>query len=140
MKIGSAPSLVKPQVHSFIVRCVHDAFPPEIRTSLFVSKKELDSAWQVLRLALRTATLEYAERHLPRVSALSGQPVDPEQVAKLASQIESELEKISGQGQASPVLRALQKTFRPNRAEKERRRLEKAFNTYLEAWNSQKKS
>ena len=105
-----------------------------------MSKKELDSAWQVLRFALRTAALEYAERHLPRVSALSGQPVDPEQVSQLATQIEAELEKISREGQASPVLRALQKTFKPNRAEKERRRLEKAFNVYLQAWNSEKKS
>ena len=105
-----------------------------------MSKKALDSAWQVLRLALRTATMEFAERHAPRVSALSGQPVDPEQVAQLASQIEAELERLSGEGQASPVVRFVQKIFRPNRAEKERRRLQKAFNAYLSAWNAEKKS
>jgi len=101
--------------------------------------KELNAAWQVLRLALRTTAMEYADRHLPRVSALSGQPVDPVQVEQLATQMEAELEKQSGDGVASPVLRAFQRTFQPNRAEKDRRRLRKAFNEYLQAWNSEKK-
>lgn len=105
-----------------------------------MSKKELDSAWKLLRLALRTAAMEHAERHLPRVSALSGQPVDPQQVAQLATQIEAELEKLSGEGEASPVVRAVRRAFRPNRAERERRRLRKAFNDYLSAWNSETKS
>jgi hypothetical protein len=105
-----------------------------------MSKKELDSAWKVLRLALRTAAMEYADRHLPRVSALSGQPVDPEQVEQLASQIEGELEKQSGEGQASPTIRVFRRVFRPNRAEKERRRLRKAFNEYLNVWNTENKS
>lgn len=104
-----------------------------------MSKRPVEAAWQVLRLALRTATIEFAERHVPRVSALSGQPVDPETVSQLAAQIEAELERISAEGQASPVLRAFQRTFRPNRAEKERRRIQKAFNDYLVAWNSSKK-
>ncbi|MEO6324407.1 MAG: hypothetical protein ABIT01_16705 [Thermoanaerobaculia bacterium] len=104
-----------------------------------MSKKELNSAWQVLRLALRTAALEHSERLLPRVSALSGQPVDPEQVSQLATQMEAELQKLSGEGEASPVVRALRRVFKPNRAEKERRRLQKAFNDYLTAWRAAKK-
>jgi hypothetical protein len=98
-------------------------------------RKELESAWVVLRLALRNAAKQYAPRLLERASGLGAQPSDPAQVEPIARKLNEMLGEEAGAGQASPTLRLLKNTFRPSDAERERRNLEKAFNAYLELWN-----
>lgn len=102
------------------------------------SAKELDSVWKILRFSLRHAAHEHSERNLTRVNALSGQPVDPEQVSELVRQIDADLEKEAGGDEASPVMRALKSRFRPSSADKERKQLKKAFNDYLKAWQGRR--
>ena len=106
-------------------------------TSPAKSRKELQSAWMVLRLAIRNAASQYAPRHVERANALGGQPLDPEQVGPLAHRLNDDLAEQAGEGEASPTMRFLKNKFRPSDAEKERRNLEKAFNAYLDAWRAQ---
>lgn len=104
------------------------------------SRKELESAWMVLRLALRSAAKQYAARLQERTNSLGGQPLDPAQVEPLARKLEEILAEESAAGVESPTRRLLNKAFRPNDAEKERRNLQKAFNGYLAAWEKSRAS
>jgi hypothetical protein len=108
-----------------------------VATSPGKSRKELQSAWMVLRLAIRNAATQYAPRHVERAGTLGGQPLDPAQVEPLARRLNEELAQQAGEGEASPTVRFFKNTFRPSDAEKERRNLEKAFNAYLDAWRAQ---
>lgn len=101
------------------------------------SPKELQSSWMVLRLAIRNAASGYAPRLLEKTNAFGGQPLDPAQVQLVVRKLNEELEHAAAEGEASPALRLVKKIFKPNDAEKERRNLEKAFNTYLQNWNAQ---
>lgn len=102
------------------------------------SRKELESAWMVLRLAMRSAAKGYAPRQLERMNAFGAQPVDPASVEPVARKLNEILVGEAGAGEASPTMRFLKNTFRPSEAEKERRNLEKAFNGYLAVWQKQK--
>jgi hypothetical protein len=88
----------------------------------------------VLRLGLREAASSYRSPQLPRVNALPAEPPDPETVGPIARRLAEELAHEAAEGEASPTVRLLKKTFRPNEAEKTRRSLEKAFNAYLKVW------
>ena len=102
------------------------------------SKKELQAAWVLLRLGMREAASEYRSSAAARVSALPAVPPDPSSVEPLARLLVDQLARESAGGEASPTIRLLKKTFRPNDAERTRRNLEKAFNDYLKAWRGQK--
>lgn len=99
--------------------------------------RSLKDAWVLLRLNLRDIARDYAERHKKSVSALSPDPVDPETIADLVRSLESELDRLAGESEKSPVLRGLKKVFAPNEYEKARRGLVKLFNAYLKAWKAE---
>jgi hypothetical protein len=102
------------------------------------SKKQLQSAWVLLRFEMRDAASASRMPVLPRVNALPAEPPDPVSVEPTARNIIDALAKKAAEGEASPTIRLLKKAFRPNEAEKRRRKIEKLFNAYLKAWETQK--
>jgi hypothetical protein len=102
------------------------------------SRRELQSAWVLLRLGMREAAAAYRSPVAPRISALPAAPPDPAEVEPIARRLMEELAREAGEGEASPTVRLLKKTFRPNEAEKKRRNVEKTFNDYLKVWRAQK--
>jgi len=102
------------------------------------TRKELQSAWVLLRLGMREAAATYRSSMAPRISALPAAPPDPATVEPIARHLVEQLRREAAEGEASPTLRLLKKTFRPNVAEKRRRNLEKTFNAYLKTWQAQK--
>jgi hypothetical protein len=96
--------------------------------------KALGASWQVFRLTLRDTASEYARTHVPRIASLPLEPTDPERLAPLVDAILGELDRDSAVDEASPVLRAVKKAFRPSPEERDRRRLKKAFDAYARAW------
>jgi len=101
-----------------------------------MTEKKLGATWQVFRLTLRDTAGEYARAHLARVSAFPLEPTDPERLAPVVDAILAKLDRSSVAEEASPVLRAIKKTFRPSREEKYRKRLKKAFDAYASAWKA----
>jgi hypothetical protein len=101
-----------------------------------LADKALDSAWQVFRLTLRYDAGMYAKALLPRIRQLPLEPTDPEQLEPLVRAVLAELDRNSVAEQASPVLRAVQKAFKPSEEERDRRKLKKAFDAYLKAWRA----
>lgn len=99
-------------------------------------EKKLGASWQVFRLTLRDTAGEYARAHLARVSAFPLEPTDPERLAPVVDSILAELDRSSVEEEASPVLRAIKKTFWPSREEKYRKRLKKAFDAYARVWKA----
>jgi len=87
---------------------------------------------------MREAAATYKSSMATRISALPAAPPDPESVEPIARRLVEELTREAAEGEASPTLRLLKKTFRPNKAEKRRRNLEKTFNAYLKLWQAQK--
>ncbi len=102
------------------------------------SRKELQSAWVLLRLGMREAAAAYRSPVAPRISALPAVPPDPASVEPIARHLIEELAREAGKGEASPIIRLLKRTFRPNEAEKTRRNVEKTFNDYVKLWQAQK--
>ena len=98
------------------------------------SKKQLQEAWVLLRLGLREAAAAYNSPFAARISALPAIPPDPKFVEPLARRLVEEMTREAGEGELSPTIRLLKKTFRPNDAEKKRRNIEKTFNSYLSLW------
>jgi hypothetical protein len=78
----------------------------------------------------------YAKAHLPRIRQLPLEPTDPEQLEPIVRAVLAELDRDSVAEQASPVLRAVQKAFKPSDEERDRRKLKKAFDAYLRAWRA----
>lgn len=101
-----------------------------------MTEKKLGATWQVFRLTLRDTAGEYARAHLARVSAFPLEPTEPERLAPVVDAILAELDRSSVADEASPVLRAINRTFRPSREEKYRKRLKKAFDAYASAWKA----
>lgn len=101
-----------------------------------MKEKKLGATWQVFRLTLRDTAGEYARAHLARVSAFPLEPTDPERLAPVVDAILAELDRSSVAEEASPVLRAIKKAFRPSREEKYRKRLKRAFDAYAGAWKA----
>ncbi|MBK8594788.1 MAG: hypothetical protein IPP07_31605 [Holophagales bacterium] len=101
-----------------------------------MADKSLGAAWQVFRFTLRDTAAEYAKAHMTRIASLPLEPTDPDRVAPFVSAVLAELDRSSVADEASPVLRAMQKTFRPTREQKYRRRLAKAFDAYGSAWRA----
>jgi hypothetical protein len=102
------------------------------------SRKELQSAWVLLRLGMREAAAAYGSPMAPRINALPAVPPDPASVEPVASHLIEELALRAAEGETSPTIRLLKKTFRPNEAEKTRRNVEKTFNDYVKLWQAQK--
>jgi len=75
-----------------------------------LSKKELSSAWSVLRFTLRDATKQFSSANATRVGALPADPPDPERVELVVKSVLREIESIGEAGEKSPILRAL-KTY-----------------------------
>ncbi len=71
-----------------------------------------------------------------RVSSFPLEPTDPERLAPVVDAILAELDRSSVAEEASPVLRAIKKTFQPSREEQYRKRLKKAFDAYVGAWKA----
>lgn len=101
-----------------------------------MTEKKLGASWQVFRFTLRDTAGEYAKAHLARVSSLPLEPTDPERLAPVVDAILAELDRSSVAEEASPVLRAIKKTFKPSREEQYRKRLKKAFDAYVGAWKA----
>jgi hypothetical protein len=101
-----------------------------------MTEKKLGASWQVFRLTLRDTAGEYAKAHLARVSSFPLEPTDPERLAPVVDAILAELDRSSAAEEASPVLRAIKKAFRPSREEKSRKRLKSAFDAYVTAWRA----
>ena len=101
-----------------------------------MTEKKLGATWQVFRLTLRDTAGEYARAHLARVSAFPLEATEPERLAPVVDAILAELDRSSVAEEASPVLRAFKKAFRPSREEKSRKRLKKAFDAYASAWKA----
>ena len=99
-----------------------------------MSDKSLGATWQVFRFTLRDTAAEYAKAHVHRIASFPLEPVDPESVAAAVNAVLAELDRSSVADEASPVLRAIQRVFRPTREQKYRRRLQKAFAGYTRAW------
>lgn len=96
--------------------------------------KALGASWQVFRLTLRDTAAEYAKAHATRIASLPLEPTDPERLAPVVQSVLSELQRDSVAEEASPVLRAVKKVFRPSAEERDERRLKKAFDAYVRAW------
>ncbi|HYN42247.1 MAG TPA: hypothetical protein VE129_10750 [Thermoanaerobaculia bacterium] len=101
-----------------------------------MTEKRLGASWQVFRFTLRDTAGEYAKAHMSRVAALPLEPTDPERLVPVVDAILAELDRSSVEEEASPVLRAIKKAFRPSREEKYRKRLKKAFDAYARAWKA----
>ena len=96
----------------------------------------LGATWQVFRFTLRDTAAEFARAHLARISSLPLEPTDPERLEPVVHGVLAELERSSDADEASPVLRAVKKAFRPSLEERYRRRLKKAFEAYVRAWGA----
>lgn len=96
--------------------------------------KSLGATWQVFRFTLRDTVAEYAKAHASRMSSFPLEPVEPSNVAPVVNAVLAELDRSSAADEESPVLRAVQRTFRPTREQKYRRRLQKAFDAYGKTW------
>jgi hypothetical protein len=101
-----------------------------------LADKSLGATWQVFRFTLRDTASEYAKAHVHRISSLPLEPTDPERLEPIVSAVLAELDRDSAAEEASPVLRAIKKTFSPSREEKYRKRLKKAFDAYAGAWRA----
>ena len=101
-----------------------------------MTEKKLGASWQVFRFTLRDTAGEYAKAHLARVSAFPLEPTDPERLAPVVYAILAELDRSSVEEEASPVLRAIKRAFRPSREEKYRKRLKKTFDAYTRVWRA----
>ena len=101
-----------------------------------MTDKALDAAWQVFRFTLRDTVAEYARAHAPRIATVPLEPTDPERLETIVHGVLAELERTSDADEASPVLRAARRAFRPTNEEKYRRRLKKAFDAYVRAWQA----
>ena len=101
-----------------------------------LADKNLGATWQVFRFTLRDTASEYAKAHVHRIASFPLEPVEPGHVAAVVNAVLAELDRSSAADEASPVLRAIQKIFRPTREQKYRRRLQKAFNAYARAWKA----
>ncbi len=101
-----------------------------------MTEMKVRASWQVFRLTLRDTAGEYAKAHQARISAFPLEPTDPERLAPVVDAILAELDRSSVAEEASPVLRAIKKTFKPSREEKYRKRLKKAFDAYASAWKA----
>jgi len=99
-------------------------------------EKALGASWQVFRLTLRDVAAEYARAHAARIASLPLEPTDPERLAPVVHAVLSELQRDSVAEEASPVLRAVKKTFRPSAEERDERRLKRAFDAYARAWQA----
>ncbi|HEV8269092.1 MAG TPA: hypothetical protein VGR00_12695 [Thermoanaerobaculia bacterium] len=102
-----------------------------------MSKKELSSAWSVLRFTLRDAAKQFSSANATRVGALPADPPDPERVELVVKSVLREIESIGEAGEKSPILRVLKRTIAPSDADKAAKKLTKAFNDYLKAWGNQ---
>ena len=105
-----------------------------------MSDKSLGATWQVFRFTLRDTAAEYAKAHVHRIASLPLEPVGPERLATVVNGVLAELDRDSVAEVASPVLRSIQKVFRPTREQKYRRRLKKAFDAYTKAWQAKSAS
>ncbi len=101
-----------------------------------MTEMNLGANWQLFRFTLRDTAAEYAKAHVPRIAGLPLEPTDPERLAPVVEAVLAELDRSSVAEEASPVLRALKRTFRPSREEKYRKRLKKAFESYAGAWKA----
>lgn len=99
-----------------------------------MTSKQLKDAWVLLRLNLRDIARDYVSNHQKAVDALPPEPTDPERIAPMVKAIASELDRLAGGSEKSPVLRNIKKVFIPNDYEKSRRRIVKSFDVYLKAW------
>jgi hypothetical protein len=99
-----------------------------------LADKTLGATWQVFRFTLRDTASEYAKAHVHRIASFPLEPVEPGNVAAVVNAVLAELDRSSAADEASPVLRSIQKLFRPTREQKYRRRLQKAFGAYTRAW------
>lgn len=99
-----------------------------------MAKKDLDSTWGILRFTLRDVAFEFATSNKTRVGALPSDPPDPERVLTVVKSVLGEIDAFSAGEQKSPVLRALKRTFSPNDAERAQKKLTKAYDAYLSAW------
>lgn len=96
----------------------------------------LGASWQVFRFTLRDTAAEYAKAHVQRIATLPLEPTDPERIAPVVDAVFAELERDAVVEEASPVLRAVRRVFRPSGEERDRRRLRKAWEAYARAWRS----
>jgi hypothetical protein len=99
-----------------------------------MTSKQLNDAWVLLRLNLRDISRDYVSNHKKAVEGLPLEPTDPERIAPMVKSMASELDRMAGGSEKSPVLRKIKKAFLPNDYEKSRRRIVKSFNVYLKAW------
>ena len=101
-----------------------------------MSKRQVDAAWQLLRFTVRDSVREFMSDRASRADALPLEATEPERLAPLVGGVVSELEKQANEGEASPVKRLVKKTLMPNEAERARRRLVKAWQSYVKAWKA----
>lgn len=101
-----------------------------------MTEKGLAATWQVFRFTLRGTVSEHAKAHAPRVATLPLEPTDPDRLAPIVDAVLAELDRKSMADEASPVLRALRRVFRPSADERARRKLTKAFDAYARAWRA----
>lgn len=102
-----------------------------------MTEKGLGATWQVFRFTLRDTAAEWAKGHSARVGSLPLEPTDPERLAPMVRAVLAELDRDSTADEASPVLRAVRKAFKPSQEEKDRRRLKTSFDAYVKAWQAQ---
>jgi hypothetical protein len=102
-----------------------------------LADSELRKSWQVFRFTLRDTAGEYAKAHLARIASLPLEPTDPERLAPVVHAVLAELDRDAAADEASPVLRAVRRTFRPSPEERERRRLKRSFDAFTRAWQAQ---
>ena len=101
-----------------------------------MTEKGLGASWQVFRFTLRDTAAEHAKGHVQRIGSLPLEPTDPERLAPIVGAVLAALDRDSTADEASPVLRAVKKAFRPSQGERDRRRLKKAFDAYAREWRA----
>ncbi len=101
-----------------------------------MTDKRLGSTWQVFRLTLRYTAATNTKDLMHRIQQLPLEPTDPERLAPLVHAVFSEIDRDSEAEEKSPVLRAVQKAFRPTEGQKDRRKLKKSFDAYVKAWQA----
>jgi len=99
-------------------------------------REDLGATWQVFRFTLRDTAAEHARGHLPRIAALPLEPTEPDRLEPVVRAVLAALDRDSTAEEASPVLRAVKKAFRPSAEERDRKRLKKAFDAYARVWRS----
>ncbi len=100
------------------------------------SSQAIKSAWVILRLGIRDAARTHRSPQMSRADALPVDPPEPEKVEPILRRLVEELSLEAAEGEKSPTMRLLKQTFKPNKAELQRRNLEKAFKDYRKAWDS----